>query len=303
MTNTPSPPPFGLFIRSHKSNAFDIADALGFQDNMDALSVSIFDDGPDTMAIQALFETEGQAMACFNAREFDKAMQDSDLKNGAVESFVAQLPDEDWVSLSQAGLPPVPAGRFFVYGSHDADKIPASVQHPIEINAGLAFGTGHHGTTRGCLLIFDNLLEQGFSKSRILDLGCGAGILAIAAAKALNTSILATDIDPDAKMVTQQNAAINSVTPLVEAHIADGFETPILKDKVFDLIFANILAGPLTELAPQISTALAPKAYVILSGILDDQANWVAKAFSGQGLNVTPQQSLKGWTSLLAQKP
>ena len=293
MTSSKTQPPFGLFIRSHKSAAFDIADTLGFESDTEALAVSIFEDGPDTMAVQALFETEDQAMACFNAREFDKAM----------ESFVAQLPDEDWVSLSQAGLPPVPAGRFFVYGSHDADKIPAGVTHPIEINAGLAFGTGHHGTTRGCLLIFDNLLDQGLTPERVLDLGCGAGILAIAAAKALGQPILATDIDPDAKMVTQQNAQLNNVAAQIEAHVADGFDAPVLKDKQFDLIFANILAGPLTGLAPDITAALAPKGYVILSGILDEQADWVAKAFTDQGLNVMPQDSLKGWTSLLAQKP
>lgn len=293
MTSSKTQPPFGLFIRSHKSAAFDIADTLGFESDTEALAVSIFEDGPDTMAVQALFETEDQAMACFNAREFDKAM----------ESFVAQLPDEDWVSLSQAGLPPVPAGRFFVYGSHDADKIPAGVTHPIEINAGLAFGTGHHGTTRGCLLIFDNLLDQGLTPERVLDLGCGAGILAIAAAKALSQPILATDIDPDAKMVTQQNAQLNNVAAQIEAHVADGFDAPVLKDKQFDLIFANILAGPLTGLAPDITAALAPKGYVILSGILDEQADWVAKAFTDQGLNVMPQDSLKGWTSLLAQKP
>ena len=292
MTSSKTQPPFGLFIRSHKSAAFDIADTLGFESDTEALAVSIFEDGPDTMAVQALFETEDQAMACFNAREFDKAM----------ESFVAQLPDEDWVSLSQAGLPPVPAGRFFVYGSHDADKIPAGVTHPIEINAGLAFGTGHHGTTRGCLLIFDNLLDQGLTPERVLDLGCGAGILAIAAAKALSQPILATDIDPDAKMVTQQNAQLNNVAAQIEAHVADGFDAPVLKDKQFDLIFANILAGPLTGLAPDITAALAPKGYVILSGILDEQADWVAKAFTDQGLNVMPQDSLKGWTSLLAQK-
>ena len=292
MTSSKTQPPFGLFIRSHKSAAFDIADTLGFESDTEALAVSIFEDGPDTMAVQALFETEDQAMACFNAREFDKAM----------ESFVAQLPDEDWVSLSQAGLPPVPAGRFFVYGSHDADKIPAGVTHPIEINAGLAFGTGHHGTTRGCLLIFDNLLDQGLTPERVLDLGCGAGILAIAAAKALSQPILATDIDPDAKMVTQQNAQLNNVAAQIEAHVADGFDAPVLKDKQFDLIFANILAGPLTGLAPDITAALAPKGYVILSGILDEQTDWVAKAFTDQGLNVMPQDSLKGWTSLLAQK-
>lgn len=296
MAQSKQSPPFGLFIRSPKSKAFDIADALGFDDEMQALAVSIFEDGADTMAVQALFETEDQAIACFNARQFDEAMQ------GSMESFITQLPDEDWVSLSQQGLPPVPAGRFFVYGSHDADKIPRDVAFPIEINAGLAFGTGHHGTTRGCLLIFDDLLGQGLNPKHILDLGCGAGILAIAAAKALGGPVLATDIDPDAKMVTEQNAVLNDVASLIDAHIADGFNAAILKDKKFDLIFANILAGPLTGLAPDIAKALLPKGYVILSGILDEQAGWVTDAFTQLGLNVTAQPSLKGWTSLLAQK-
>lgn len=301
MSRLTQQPPFGLFIRSHKSKAFEIADSLGFEAEMNALAVSIFEDGTDTMAVQALFETEDQAMACFNAHEFDKAMQEG-AASGIMESFVAQLPDEDWVSLSQAGLPPVPAGRFFVYGSHDAGKVPADTPYPIEINAGLAFGTGHHGTTRGCLLIFDTLLQGGLMPNRVLDLGCGAGILAIAAAKALGISILATDIDPDAKMVTEQNAVLNDVAPLIDAHVADGFDAPVLNSKTFDLMFANILAGPLTGLAPDIAAALAPNGYVILSGILDEQADWVAQAFAEQGLNVIPQDSLKGWTSLLAQK-
>ena len=198
--STPNPP-FALYVRGSKNAAFDISDQLGFSAEIQALAVSIFEDGPETMHVQALFETEGQAQACLNGLYFPEEM----------ESFIAQLPDEDWVSKSQAGLPPVEAGRFWLYGNHDKDKVPASIPYPIEMNAGLAFGTGHHGTTKGCLLIFDELLGAGFNPDKVLDLGCGAGVLAIAAAKALKRIIFATDIDPDAIAVTLENARLNDV--------------------------------------------------------------------------------------------
>lgn len=290
MTNKP---PFALFIRGNKSDAFEVSDQLGFDSDMQALAVSLFEDGPDTMHVQALFETEAQAQACLSGLKFPTDM----------ESFITQLPDEDWVSKSQAGLPPVEAGRFWLYGTHDADAIPANVPFPIEINAGLAFGTGHHGTTKGCLVIFDGLLEGGFNPKRVLDLGCGAGVLAIAAAKALSRDILATDIDQDAVDVTLQNAEANGVSSYVKSYRADGFDSPELKGQQFDLIFANILAKPLMGLAPDITQALAPGGKVILSGILDEQAERVSDAFTKKGLKVSPQPSLSGWTSLLGQKP
>ena len=286
-----SQPPFALFIRGTKADAFEISDQLGFESEMQALAVSLFEDGPDTMHVQALFETEAQAQACLGGLKFPAEM----------ESFITQLPNEDWVSKSQAGLPPVDAGRFWVFGTHDKDKIPANVPFPIEINAGLAFGTGHHGTTKGCLLIFDDLLQGGFEPKTVLDLGCGAGVLAIAAAKALGRNILATDIDQDAVDVTLQNAKANGVSDYVESHRADGFHSPELKGRQFDLIFANILAGPLMGLAPDIAQALAPSGKVILSGILDEQAETVMAAFNEKGLKVSPQPSLSGWTSLLGQ--
>jgi len=137
---------------------------------------------------------------------------------------------------------------------------------------------------------------------RVLDLGCGAGVLAIAAAMALQQSILATDIDPDAVEVTLQNAAINNVAPLIDSYQADGFASEHLKDKQFDLIFANILAGPLMGLAPDITKALAPGGKVILSGILDEQVETVSQVFTKKGLEISPQPSFSGWTSLLGVK-
>jgi len=286
-------PPFALFVRGSKNAAFEISDQLGFDTQLQALAISIFEDGPETMHVQALFETKAQAQACLDSLNFPENM----------ESFITQLPNEDWVSKSQAGLPPIEAGRFWLYGSHDKDIIPDSIPYPIEINAGLAFGTGHHGTTKGCLLIFDRLLDEGFYPDRVLDLGCGAGVLAIAAAKALGRAILATDIDPDAVMVTLKNAQVNDVSQYIHSYQADGFKSPHLKGQNFDLIFANILARPLIGLAQDIVQAMASGGTVILSGILDEQAEMVASAFIEKGLEIRPQPSLSGWTSLLGSRP
>ncbi len=285
-------PPFALFIRGTSAQAFEVSDQLGFDSDMQALAVSLFEDGPNMMHIQALFETEQDAQYSFSNLVLPKDM----------ESFITQLPDEDWVSKSQAGLPPVEAGRFCIHGSHDAGTIAKDIAYPIEINAGLAFGTGHHGTTKGCLLIFDELLQEGFAPANILDLGCGAGILAIAAAKVLKRNIMATDIDQDAVDVTLENAVLNGVQSFISSVQADGFASPTLKGQSFELIFANILAGPLMALAPDITAALKPKGKVILSGILDEQADKVSLAFKKEGLEITPQPSLSGWTSLLGTK-
>ena len=285
--------PFALFVRGEEKAVFDIAERLGFDDRMEALALSVFEDGPGTMQVQALYETKAEALA---------AQAGLNLSAG-FENFVVQLDDEDWVSKSQQGLPPVDAGRFGVHGSHDADTIPSHVTWPIHIDAGQAFGTGHHGTTKGCLVIFDTLLEAGFAPKTILDLGCGAGILAIAAAKALGQTVLATDIDPDAVAVTKDNANINGVSAHIISEVSDGFQSDILRGRQFDLMFANILAGPLMGLTPDIANALTPGGQVILSGILDEQASTVAQAFESAGITATPQPSLSGWTSLLGVRP
>jgi len=196
----------------------------------------------------------------------------------------------------------VRAGRFLVYGSHDADKVSEDIV-PLLVDAGMAFGTGHHGTTAGCLRIFSDLLDADAVMDTVLDLGCGAGVLAMAAAKTLPAAdILATDIDPDAIMVTDANIIANDVTGRIETAVANGFDSPVLKDRQFDLIFANILAGPLMGLANDIVAATAPGGHVILSGILDEKASQVAACFQTAGLDVIPQPSLEGWTSLLAKK-
>lgn len=279
--------PFALTVRAPRDIGYDLADQLGFDEMKEALAVSIFETGDNAVSIQALYEVEVTAKAA-------QAEMPAHL-----ETTVAQLPDEDWVGLSQSGLPPIKAGRFFVHGSHDTPTEDAIF--PVLVDAGQAFGTGHHGTTTGCLLMLDALEAQGLSPETILDLGTGAGILAIAAAKLFpEADILATDIDPIATQVANANAAINAVQ--FRSVTADGFETPTLKGLSFDLIIANILAGPLRGLAADIAKALNPEGFAILSGILDEQAEWVAQAFREQALTVELKPSLDGWTSLLATR-
>ena len=285
--------PWALDITTGADTAFDLADELGMDGVMSALSVTIFDAPPNQMLVQALYETEADA----------KLAQSALGLSAKTPSLISQLPAKDWVSETQAGLSPVRAGRFFVYGSHDADKVPQDVV-PLLVDAGMAFGTGHHGTTAGCLRIFSELLDSSAEIKSVLDLGCGAGILAIAAAKTISgAEILATDIDPDAIDVTDQNMIENGVPGRIRTAVADGFDAEVLKEAQFDLIFANILAGPLMGLADDIAAATAPNGRVILSGILDEKTKQVAERFRQTGLTVTPQPSLEGWTSLLAHMP
>ena len=289
--------PWALNITASPDAAFDLADALGMEGVMTALSVTIFAAPQDTMngnmLVQGLYESKDAA------EQIKASLEAAQMISADIE----QLPAKDWVSETQAGLPPVRAGRFLVYGSHDADKVDNDVV-PLLVDAGMAFGTGHHGTTAGCLRIFSDLLDAAVKMETVLDLGCGAGILAMAAAKTLpDSAIVATDIDPDAIMVTDANIIENGVTGRIETAVANGFESPVLNGRQFDLIFANILAGPLMSLADNIVAATAPNGHVILSGILDEKADQVTACFEKAGLDVLPQPSLQGWTSLLATKP
>jgi ribosomal protein L11 methyltransferase len=213
---------------------------------------------------------------------------------------------KDWVRASLEGLAPVPAGRFIVHGHHDRDRVPPN-KIGIEIEAALAFGTGHHGTTRGCLLLLDQVLRSRWPR-RVLDLGTGTGVLAIAAAKALRQPILASDIDWRSALVARDNARLNAAGTFVEAIHAPGFASPHFRSSArprapFDLVMANILANPLRRLATPMARHLAPSAYVILSGLLPHQATGVIATYRASGLILVRRLQLEGWTSLLMQKP
>jgi ribosomal protein L11 methyltransferase len=214
---------------------------------------------------------------------------------------VALLPDTDWIKLSQEGLPPVRAGRFFVYGAHDAGVVPPGVI-AIRIEAGMAFGTGHHETTSLCLAAMSDLAKQR-RFANVLDLGCGTGLLAIGAAKLWRRRLVASDIDPVAVEITRQNAAANGEATRVRAGIADGLAHPALSAHApYDLIIANILAEPLTRLAPEIARALARGGVVILSGLLHWQENLVASFYRPQGLVLRETRRDGPWSALVLER-
>jgi ribosomal protein L11 methyltransferase len=204
----------------------------------------------------------------------------------------------DWVKATLEELVPVRAGRFMVHGHHDRAKVPPN-KFGIEIEAALAFGTGHHGTTRGCLLLLDSVLKA-YRPRRVLDLGTGTGVLAIAAAKALYGEVLASDIDPLSVRVARDNARLNGAGNWVRTIHASGFSAPQFgQHRPFDLVLANILANPLRQMATPMARHLAPSALVILSGLLPHQANSVIAAYRARGLVLLRHLRVEGWSSLL----
>ncbi|SIN82157.1 50S ribosomal protein L11 methyltransferase [Vannielia litorea] len=221
---------------------------------------------------------------------------------GARPFTISELPETDWVAHVRRELAPVEAGRFFVYGSHDADRVPEGAE-PLLIEAAMAFGTGHHGTTLGCLRAFDRLLTDGLAPCPVADVGCGTAVLAMAAARVWQTPIIASDIDPVAVEVAGANMAANGLTGRVQCIEATGLDHPTLAEaSPFGLIFANILKGPLIGLAPDIASALAPGGYAILSGLLNDQAPDVTAAYVAEGLTVASADTIGDWTTLCLRK-
>ena len=215
---------------------------------------------------------------------------------------VSELPETDWVAHVRRELAPVEAGRFFVYGGHDADKVPAD-SIPLLIEAAMAFGTGHHGTTLGCLKALDWLLDQGFTASKVADIGCGTAVLAMAAARVWEGDILASDIDQVAVDVAEANLKANGMDGAVKCIEAAGFDHPALKAHApYDLIFANILKGPLVALAPEISANLRVGGQAILSGILNEQAQDVLSVYSQNEFNLAKISEIGEWTTLILTK-
>lgn len=207
------------------------------------------------------------------------------------------LPDIDWIAKSLEGLKPVRAGRFIVHGSHDRDKVRVN-DLAIEIEAGQAFGTGHHGTTAGCLEVIDEVVRSRTVRNA-LDLGTGSGVLAIAVRKLKHIPVLATDIDPIAVRVARENARSNGLVDGIEFRVAPGFHSTAFGEYgPFDLIIANILARPLMKMAPQLATHLAPGGSVILSGILASQRWKVIAAYNGAGLAHVRTIWRNGWVTI-----
>src|ERR1700726_1253601 len=208
---------------------------------------------------------------------------------------------KDWVKATLEELVPVRARRFIVHGQHDRARVPPNKPR-IEIEAALAFGTGHHGTTRGCLLLLDELLKA-YLPRRVLDVGTGTGVLAIAAARALQIKVLASDIDPLSVRVAHENARLNGTGDLVETIQATGFSAPHFAERgPFDLVLANILANPLRQMATPMAGHLASSAMVVLSGLLPHQTQSVVAAYRARGVVLRRHLLIDGWSSLLMQR-
>ena len=227
----------------------------------------------------------------------------------AVEPIIELLPDEDWIAISQAGLDPIRAGRFFVHAAKDADSVPP---HSIglRIEAAQAFGTGHHETTAGCLRFLDRFADEAAAPARILDVGTGTAVLAIAAARLFPAAgITATDIDPVSIDVARENLAVNGVAEGSDAGeivllVADGMDDAAIVNRgPYDLILANILAQPLIGMAPQIAAAIATGGTLVLAGLLTNQAEAVIDAYRQQGLRLTSREENDGWPILALERP
>ena len=222
--------------------------------------------------------------------------------HAAADFVLSEVPETDWVAHVRRELSPVEAGRFFVYGSHDAGKVPDD-RVALLIEAAMAFGTGHHGTTLGCLRALDRLIDEGVHARRTVDIGCGTAVLAMAAAKTWPETVLASDIDAVAVEVADANVAANDLAGRVTCIEATGFDHEALRgDSRFDLIFANILKGPLLAMAPELSAALETGGSAILSGILTHQADDVIAIYAENGLNLARRDDIVDWTTLTLRK-
>ncbi len=268
----------------------------------DAVSYFELEDGATEWMVSAYFQALPDAASIRQAvatASGDDALADS--------ASIGVLADKDWVAESQRLLPPVHAGGFIIHGSHDRETVPRSGRS-IEIDAGAAFGTAHHGTTTGCLVAIDMLSREGsgcIAPANILDLGTGSAVLAIAAQRRWSSAqILASDIDPVAIAVAEDNAALNNTGAAIRFAVADGLDDDVIGARSpFDLIIANILAGPLIALAPDVCRALVTggNARIVLSGLLDDQAEDVLEAYHARSFTASERISHNGWSTLILQ--
>lgn len=215
---------------------------------------------------------------------------------------VSEVPDQDWVAHVRRELPPVEAGRFWVYGSHDAGSVPQD-RVALLIEAAMAFGTGHHGTTQGCLLALEDYIGEGGEARNCADIGCGTAVLAMAAARVWGHDVIASDIDPVAVEVAEANLRANGMEGQVTCLESVGFDHPRLAAAApFDLVFANILKPPLLALAEDMGRFVAPDGTIILSGLLVDQGDEVRDAYEKQGFRLLQRRDIGEWTALRLTK-
>jgi ribosomal protein L11 methyltransferase len=287
-------PQYQLRILGEREESERIARLLEAAFEEEAVPISWFETG-DGWAVEAWLDAGDAAEA--EARVRDVLGSDA---FGAPMTVEPVDPGVDWVAVSLAGLKPVVAGRFVVHGAHDRGSLPAGLVG-LQIEANQAFGTGHHPTTWGCLVALTRLLAVHRFDS-MFDLGTGSGVLAIALAKVTRRPVLASDIDPLSVEIAAENAAINGVGGLVTTVTAAGFDHAAIRGRLFQLIVANILAGPLIALAPAFRRQTRPGARLVLSGILAAQAPPVLAAFRAQGFVRERIVRREGWTTLVLER-
>lgn len=258
-------------------------------------ALTVFENGPASWRLEAYFNDglEGRDLASELAVYISQPLP----------RFTADaVPDLNWVAMSQAALPPVQAGRFTVHGSHDRHRIARS-PNTILIDAGEAFGTAHHQTTLGCLLAIDRLTRTEDFKT-VLDLGTGSGVLAIAVARMLpRADIIATDLDAQSVKVAAENVRINGVEDRIALTQASGVDhTWLRQSKPFDLVIANILAGPLIRLAPDLARTVRRAGTLVLSGLLIPQAAQVIAAYRAAGFHLVAHDRISGWSTLVLRR-
>jgi len=258
------------------------------------LAVTLFEDEAPAFVVEAYYEHEPRAP------DIDRALAHLGSRIGS--AIVEAVPDANWVAISQAALPPILAGRFIVHGSHDRARVGVRPL-AIEIEAGEAFGTGHNATTSGCLEAIDSLTRRR-RFARVLDLGCGTGVLAIATARALpHARIVASDNDPIATGIAKDNVRLNRVAARVRVVTAAGFAHQLLRrPRSFDLVVANILPRPLIALAPAMRAALHQGGVAVLSGLLNHQAHEVRARYHAFGFHLLSARRHAGWTVLVLQR-
>lgn len=287
--------------------AFEIpaAPALPILDALEerALSVSVFeieaDDQQETTRWRVELLEEVEPANAVAQKEIATLLKPTGLE---LQAFTFEfLPHENWLEKAAMPRPPQRIGRFYVHGQNDPEPAPAG-STSLAIDVGMAFGSGEHGSTLGCLLAFDRLLQLKRFHN-ILDLGCGSAILGIAAARTARCRVIAADNDPLAVEIARKNASINKVGTRVTCIVSDGYTNPQLRRRApFDLIFANILADPLRGLAPALRRNIARGGYAILAGLLDRQAGLVIDAHRDQGLRLSSCLDLKPWTTLVLKR-
>lgn len=272
----------------------DIVAALEEAETPRALAVSAFERSGGTIEIAAHYDEAP-------SREALLAVLGNAAGAAALHSLrIEPVPERNWVAEAEALRGPVRAGRFLVHGSHDREKIGRKAC-AIEIDAGLAFGTAHHATTRGCLIALDRLLKRG-TADLVLDIGTGTGILAIAAARAAHTRAIASDIDPVAVKTARENVKRCGVAGRVTVVEAAGLDHPSLRRATPGLVFANILLKPLALLAPDFARAMPPGSVCILSGLLAAQAARAEAAFRAHGFRLETRILLDGWATLIMMR-